>query len=175
MRKYEESNLQKQCVAWFRAQYPQYAMLLIHVANEGNGNRVSGAIHKAEGVVKGVSDLIFFMPADNYRKAIGEQGIEWIITYKGLCIEMKTPKGSQSQEQKDFQKMVEAAGYKYIVVRNFEAFQDEIKDYIGHVHNWRLETVSETYHNILKASEEREREKFYKVLGKGANDGKKTK
>ena len=60
---HEESKLQKACVAWFRAQYPQYAMLLTHVANEGNGNRVSAAIHKGEGTVAGVPDLLLFMPA----------------------------------------------------------------------------------------------------------------
>lgn len=47
---HEESKLQQQCVSWFRAQYPQYAMLLTHMPNEGNGNRVTGAIRKAEGV-----------------------------------------------------------------------------------------------------------------------------
>lgn len=169
MRKYEESNLQRQCVAWFRAQYPQYAMLLIHVANEGNGNRVSGAIHKAEGVVKGVPDLILFLPS----VYIGGK-VDGLMCH-GLGIEMKTAKGKQSQEQKDFQQMFEAAYYKYVVVRSFDEFCDIVNLYLGKVTYHIKEQTSSTHQAIVKASEEREREKFYKVLGKGANDGKKTK
>ena len=62
MKQYEESRLQQQCVSWFRAQYPEYAMLLTHPINEGNrGTRTQGAIHKAEGTVAGVPDLLFFI------------------------------------------------------------------------------------------------------------------
>lgn len=65
---HQESKLQQQCVAWFRAQYPQYAMLLIHPINEGSGHsqtdRRRQGIHKAEGAVAGVPDLILFMPSD---------------------------------------------------------------------------------------------------------------
>ena len=35
---HEESLLQQACVSWFRAQYPQYAMLLVHPINEGSGH-----------------------------------------------------------------------------------------------------------------------------------------
>lgn len=167
--KHEESKLQQQCVAWFRTQYPQYAMLLFHPINEGRDHtrqdRMRQAIHKAEGAVKGVSDLMFLMSAE-YRKPAHDQYIERIIIYNGLCIEMKNPKGIQSQEQKNFQKVVEAAGYKYIVVRRFELFRKEVNDYISHVNERFIKYVTEAYWHITKATEDREREKFYKVLGK---------
>lgn len=152
---HEESKLQQQCVAWFRAQYPQYAMLLTHPANEGNGNRVSGAIHKAEGTVAGVPDLLLFMPS-----------FTLLERYNGLGIEMKTMRGRQTQQQKDFQEMIEAAGYKYVVVRRLEEFVIVIRKYIDNAPTQLKKNISSVHAEITKAAEEREKEKFYKVIGK---------
>lgn len=161
---HEESKLQQTCVAWFRAQYPHYAMLLTHPANEGNGNRVSGAIHKAEGTVAGVPDLLLFMPAE-YRKEVGF-GMTLLSDYHALGIEFKTLKGRQSLHQKDFQQMFEAAGYKYVIVRSFDEFKNVIEDYIDHVKYNIHEAISLTHRMITAAADEKEREKFYKVIGK---------
>lgn len=167
--KHEESNLQIGCVRWFRGEYPELAMLLTHPINEGSGNtsidRMRQGIHKAEGTKAGVSDLLFFMPAE-YRKPVPTNGIEWIITYYGLGIEFKTPKGKQSQEQKDFQEMFEAAGYKYEIVRSLEDFQNVMKDYVGHITDFRLRAVDEAYDIIVEAAAEREKDRFYKIIGK---------
>ncbi len=155
------------CVRWFRGEYPEMAMLLTHPINEGSGNtsidRMRQGIHKAEGTKAGVPDLLFFMPAE-YRKPVPTDSIEWIITYNGLGIEFKTSKGRQSQEQKDFQKMFETAGYKYEIVRSFEEFQNEMNDYIAHVNEWTIKAVTETYSAIIKAAEKREKEKFYRII-----------
>jgi hypothetical protein len=153
--KHEESKLQQLFVAWFRAQYPQYAMLLTHVPNEGNGNRISGAIHKAEGTVKGVSDILFFMPCF----IDGQQ-------YHGLGIEFKTKSGSQSQEQKDFQKMFEAAGYRYIIAKDLDTPRVFVELWIACASKAMCDKIKETHQAIVKAAEDREREKFYKVIGK---------
>lgn len=167
--KHEESNLQIQCVRWFRGEYPELAMLLTHPINEGSGNtsrdRMRQGIHKDEGTKAGVPDLLFFMPAE-YRWPVPTDGTEWIITDNGLGIEFKTAKGKQSQEQKDFQKMFEAAGYKYIIVRSLEEFQQEMNEYISHIKLWVVELVKVTYDGIIKAAENREKEKFYKIIGK---------
>ena len=159
---HEESRLQQQCVAWFRAQYPQYAMLLTHTANEGNGNRVSGAIHKAEGTVAGVPDLILFMPSD-YKTRLFE--VDFVKTYTGLGIEMKTKTGKQTQ-QKDFQKMFEASFHKYVVVRSLDEFIEVIHEYIGYTADWLRDSIDNAHREIVKAAEQREKEKFYKVIGK---------
>lgn len=151
--KHEESRIQQQCVAWFRAQYPAYSMLLVHPINEGSGHsrtdRMRQTIHKAEGAVAGVSDLLFFIPSK---------------TYHGLCLEFKTAKGKQSQAQKDFQQMMESAGHKYVIVKRFEEFQAQMRDYMDDVMGSRLRYIAEAYSAIVSASEEREREKFYKAL-----------
>lgn len=166
---HEESNLQKQCVAWFRAQYPQYAMLLIHPINEGSGHtptdRMRQGIHKAEGAVAGVPDLLFFMPCE-YREPTPSVCFVRVTGYNDLGIELKTSKGKQSQGQKNFQTMFEAAGYKYIVTRSFEEFKEEINDYIGHVTEWYCKSVTSAHVEITKAAEQREKEKFYKIIGK---------
>ena len=167
--KHEESNLQQACVGWFRGEYPELAMLLTHPINEGSGNtsrdRMRQGIHKAEGTKAGVPDLLFFMKAE-YNKPMPDYSMEWILPYNGLGIEFKTAKGKQSQEQKDFQKMFEAAGYKYIIVRSLEEFQQEMKEYISHIKLWVVELVKVTYDGIIKAAENREKEKFYKIIGK---------
>lgn len=113
--RHDESNLQIACVRWFRLQFPSIAPLLFSVPNGGRRDAVTGAILKAEGAVAGVSDLLLLLPSG---------------VHHGLCIEMKTAKGKQSDAQKEWQKAVEAVGYKYAVVRSFAQFADLIDDYI---------------------------------------------
>ena len=155
---HEESKLQQQCVAWFRAQYPQYAMLLTHPINEGNRNtRTQGAIHKAEGTVAGVADLLLFMPAKFWN---GKRACF------GLGIEMKRKTGKQSQGQKEWEKSFTAAGYGYVVVRCFDDFRKIINDYIAHVpESIRIEVAS-AHVEIEQERTAREKKKFLKVIGK---------
>lgn len=158
---HEESKLQQACVAWFRAQYPQYAMLLTHPINEGSGHtqtdRRRQGIHKADGAVAGVPDLLLFMPCI-------EIGNPLIV--HGLGIEFKTKDGRQSQEQKDFQKMFEAAGYDYHIIRDFEAFCQLMNKYIARTDVQMKKKVCDNHLNIIKEREAKEREKFYKFVNK---------
>ena len=110
-----ESNTQIACVKWFRLRYPAYARLLFAVPNGGARNAVTGAIMKAEGVVAGVADLILLIPAGDYH---------------GLCIEMKTKTGQQSQSQKTWERDVIMHDYRYAVVRSFEEFQKVVTEYL---------------------------------------------
>lgn len=110
-----ESIIQQNCVKWFRLQYPKLALLLFAVPNGGARRRIEGAIMKAEGVTKGVSDLLLLFHAKHYH---------------GLCIEMKTEKGKQQPSQKIWQRAVEDAGYKYVICRSFEDFMEQINAYL---------------------------------------------
>ena len=123
--RHDESNLQIACVRWFRLQYPSIAPLLFSVPNGGRRDAVTGAIIKAEGAVAGVSDLLLLLPSKNYH---------------GLCIEMKTKTGKQSDAQKVWQKAVEEAGYKYVVVRDRGNFVFEVDLYL----------LSSPYHELVK-------------------------
>lgn len=91
---HEESKLQKDCVSWFRAQYPQYAMLLVH------------------------------------------------------------------------QKMFETADYMYVVVKGLDEFRHIMNCYIEMATQWMRRKVAAAHVEIVKAAEDREKEKFYKIIGK---------
>lgn len=180
---HQESQLQQTCVAWFRLQYPHLANLLTHPANEGNGNRVSGAIHKAEGTTPGVPDLLLFLPAifkdsydiaETFDKAVSTN-IGFItddpikssnpITM-GLGIELKTEKGRMSESQQTFQRFFVAACYTYSVVRSFEQFQKLIKEYIAHTPDLILAKIARTASAINVEQLQRDRQQLQKILSK---------
>lgn len=100
---------------YMRLQYPQYFPVFFSVPNGGNRDAITGAILKAEGAKAGVSDLLLLVP----RKG-----------YAALCIEMKKPKGRQSEAQKEFQKNVEKHGNKYVVCYSLEDFKREVDSYL---------------------------------------------
>lgn len=123
-----EHQTQANCVAWFRWQYPKYEKLLFAVPNGGARTKKTAGKLKAEGIVKGVADLLLLVPAGEYH---------------GLCIEMKkeeityddkgrkkVERGYQRPEQKEWQALVEEQGYKYVVCWNIEGFQKEVNDYL---------------------------------------------
>jgi len=152
---HEESKLQQQCVAWFRAQHRQYASLLTHPINEGGAyTRVSGAIHKGEGTVPGVPDLLLFLPSEYDR------------VYFGLGLELKTATGKQSQSQKDFQIMFQAAGYCYIVIRSLDEFRLHVNGWIDHVPDYIREAVASAGRQLADDALQREREKLQRIINK---------
>lgn len=113
--KSRETQLQKSCVRWFRMQYRRYNKLLFAVPNGGKRDPITASRLKAEGVVPGVSDLIFLYP----------NGI-----YPFLCIEMKYGKNEQSEHQKEWQEDVESVGGLYLVINSFDSFKTAINNYI---------------------------------------------
>lgn len=113
--KHVESHIQQACVRWFSLQWREYSPLLYAVPNGARTSESQARILKAEGMKAGVADLILSIPSKGYH---------------GMFIEMKTPKGRQSDTQKTFQKAVEAQGYKYIIVRSFEDFRKEVNAYL---------------------------------------------
>ena len=112
---YIESNLQRNCVMWFRLQFPYLAPLLFAVPNGGYRNKITARRLKEEGVVAGVADCLLLIPNKQFH---------------ALCIEFKTEKGKQSECQKNWQQIVQNYGYKYIICRNIENFIFEIKKYL---------------------------------------------
>lgn len=113
--RHEESYIQRDCLRWFRLQYPERALLLFAVPNGGSRNKREAAIMKAEGVTAGVADMILLQPSSGYAS---------------LCIEFKTATGRQQETQKRWQAEAEKAGNKYIVVRSLEDFMEQIRTYL---------------------------------------------
>lgn len=111
-----ESNLQRNCFTWFRLQYPRLRLLLFAVPNGGFRNKREAGIMKAEGVTAGVADVILLKPSGGYAS---------------LCVEFKTEDGTQRATQKEWQKAAEGAGNKYVIVRSFDAFKEEVETYLS--------------------------------------------
>lgn len=116
--KHVESYIQKQCVKWFRLQYRHLYPLLFSVPNGGQRDIRVAQSMKAEGIVAGVSDMIFLYPARGYH---------------ALCIEFKTEHGRQSDAQVEWEAAVTAKGYKYVLIRNFMQFYHLIRFWIGEI------------------------------------------
>lgn len=111
----EEHKIQCECVRWFYAQWREFGGLLFAVPNGGRRDAATGAKLKREGVVPGVADLMLF---------VARKGLH------GLCIEMKTPKGRQSDVQKIWQQQVQKQGYGYVVCRGVEEFVEVVNQYL---------------------------------------------
>lgn len=111
-----EANLQSACVSWFRLQYKKLAPLLFAVPNGGSRNKIEAVNLKRQGVRAGVADLILLFP---------RQG------HGALLIEMKFGTGRQRPAQKEWQHVVEAAGYKYVICRSLDEFMCEVNNYLG--------------------------------------------
>ena len=119
--KYKESKLQQACVRWFNYQHPKLRGILFAVPNGGRRDKETGAMLKAEGVLRGVADLILLKSNAHYG---------------ALLIEMKTEKGKQSPNQREWQEKIEKDGYKYVICRSKEDFQREVNNYLSSCENY---------------------------------------
>jgi hypothetical protein len=109
---HEESKLQRQCVQWFRVQFPR--LVLFAIPNGGRRGKVEAAIMRGEGVLAGVADLFLMLP---------------VMEYNGLFIEIKTPGGRQSDAQRVFERKAIENGYFYKICQTFEEFRDTVLIY----------------------------------------------
>ncbi len=116
--KHEESQIQANCVKWFRLQYPHIKKLLFAVPNGGKRNLREAQIMKSEGVTAGVSDLILLVPSSD-------------AEFHSLCIEIKTERGKQTKLQKEWQAEAEKQGNKYVVCRSVDDFIEEVNNYLN--------------------------------------------
>lgn len=114
--KHDEDDLEMSCIKWYDMQYPDKCFLLHHSPNEGRlvGGIKEGARRKRMGVRAGFPDLVLMKARKGYH---------------GLAIELKTPTGTQTKTQKEYQKLLEEEGWLYVIVRSLEEFIKKIKDY----------------------------------------------
>lgn len=103
-RKKTEHEIQKSIVRWFKKEFPEY--IIFSTNNEACYNN---SYFLESGVLQGVSDLICILPN------------------KVLFVELKTNKGVQSKNQKQFQTKLNSIGYEYYITRNLEEFKELIK------------------------------------------------
>ena len=106
-----EQDLQMACVKWFDLQYShQKNRLYMNYNNSGSGQM--GAINKAMGVRRGLSDLTYLLPNG-----------------KACFIELKIGSGRQSEYQKAFEAMVTDLGNDYRIARDIYEFIGIINSY----------------------------------------------
>lgn len=114
---YAEDRLQRQCATWFDMQYADMSLLMHHSPNEGHlrHDDANGAKRKAMGMRAGFPDFIFLHPNK---------------FYSYLAIELKSPKGRQTERQKEYEQAVLSAGGKYVVVRSLDEFMRVVDGFI---------------------------------------------
>lgn len=100
-----EHYIQKSMVDWFRIQYPKLEKNLFSVPNGTNKSKKQASYMRAEGLTPGVSDLILV-----YEEVV-------------YFIEVKTPTGKMSSDQKVFKEMVVKNGFNYYLVRSLDDFR----------------------------------------------------
>jgi len=126
-----ESDIQIVCVKWFRLKYAALAPMLFSIPNGAkfggkvnkSGVSIQGKIMKAEGMTEGVPDLMLAVPVNTNRLGI--------CVFHGLFIEMKTPVGVLSQEQRSYLECLSTVGYAVAMCRSFDEFERVVDAYLS--------------------------------------------
>lgn len=105
----EESIIQSKCVEWFKNTYClKHNTERFDIFSVPNEATYKNNQFKAMGVRNGASDLVV------------------VLKNKVLFIEMKDPKGNQSESQLDFQNVVTNLNHQYHIIRSVEQFKELI-------------------------------------------------
>lgn len=122
MRSEQEHNIQVACVTWFRYQFPNLVCFAVPNGSKRPKKTVrtkTGTIAtyspaavklKEEGALAGVADLVL------------------VGMGKVVFVEMKTPKGTQQDTQKEFQRKVQRLGHEYHICRSLEDFMQVCRE-----------------------------------------------
>ena len=103
-----EAQIQSECVLWLWNNHPETRGLFFSVTN--NSEHIARAMQrKSLGLIPGVSDTLFMWKGRTY------------------CLEFKTPSGSQSPAQKEWEAKVTTHGFDYQIIRSFEQFKNIIE------------------------------------------------
>lgn len=108
-----EHEHQKIVVATIRRDFPD--LVIFAIPNAGTSSPQRGAWLKEEGLLAGVPDLMV---------ARASQG------FNGLFVEMKTPTGSTSKEQKKVIAQLQQEGYRCEVAKGYEKALIIIREYL---------------------------------------------
>lgn len=124
-KRHPEEDLQRACLRWYDLQWGarkyngvELKTALHHSPNGGKRNKREAAAFRAMGTRPGFPDLWLGVPVNG-------------CPY--LCIELKTTaRGStQSEHQKNYERLVTAFGARYVIVRTLEEFMDTVNGYLA--------------------------------------------
>ncbi len=105
-----EAKLQAELFKYYWNNYPQTRRRIFHCPNGGSRNKVEALQLKAQGVVKGIPDLLI----------LGNKGFS--------AIELKIDKGKVLPEQAKVHELWRSLGYKVKVCWSYQ----EAKEFIDH-------------------------------------------
>lgn len=112
----EEARIQTKFFELIDIYFPNIPDKLIFAVPNGGSRHVREAANlKRQGVKSGVSDVVVLIPKKGFA---------------ALCIEFKSPKGKQSDEQKVFQNQAESCRNKYVIVRSASQAIEELRKYL---------------------------------------------
>lgn len=106
-----ESRIQASIVDWWNVASAGYRLdsrLLAHVPNGGKRGKIEASILKGMGVRPGFPDLVLMVP---FRR-------DGHIVAPGLLVEVKSPEGRLSPEQKQMVPLLQQQGYAVCVAWN---------------------------------------------------------
>lgn len=101
-----EGKLQAACVHLVQAYYKDYIGRFVCI-NNNSENSIKGAQNKAMGVREGASDTFWLKP----------NGATVWIEFK-----RNDRTGRQSKQQRDWQRLVEGLGHRYVIVESIDEF-----------------------------------------------------
>lgn len=79
---------------------------------------------------------------------------------------MKTPKGTQSPGQKTWQRLFEAAGGRYVIIRSYDDFVAEVTRYMLFVPQDIDKRIKQAYADILREEDEKLKKQMQSFLNK---------
>lgn len=114
-----ETDLQFQVIQWFAYTYPDLYKrgCLIAIPNAGKRGRKAAAQMKREGLWKGASDLVLFVPVGKFH---------------GAVLEMKADGGVVSQDQKDWLQWRTEDGYHAGLAWDYDEGTKFFEEYLKH-------------------------------------------
>jgi len=108
-----EDALQQKCYFWFWNEYPHLRGLLFSVPNGGTRDPREVNKLKLTGLYSGISDLILL-----------NRGRTFFIELK------RDEKATQSENQKNWQKLIESEGFTYFIIYSLSDFKILIQNII---------------------------------------------
>lgn len=98
------------------------------IHNQGHGDAIRGAKAKAEGVKAGVFDMFLPVPMEQPRQLLSNPPIR--VFWHGLYLELKVGKNQPSNDQLEFKRDMEAAGYATAIAWGWLDARKIILDYL---------------------------------------------
>lgn len=128
-----ESKIQQQSLMWFNNTYclkhHNPRCMMFSVPNE-LGGEVGGLLKRLGVATRIINEVVGFI----MRKMInigllkGASDSILVLPNKTIYIEFKTPIGTQSNDQIDFEKRITGLGQKYYLVRSIDSFKEVVQN-----------------------------------------------